>query len=105
MLSIILEELEEERPDLFVHAPCGNIQPVQLIIELSTNKGDLTLICWIPQTLIEKVIVYNQKGKCYVGNYEKELAEVTLALTELGYTSFQLIRYYKTVKDFKYEVD
>lgn len=105
MLTVILEKLEEERPDLFVHAPCGNIQPVQLIIELDTNQGELTLICWIPQTLIEKVIFYNEKGKCYVADYAEGLEEVTLALAELGYMSYQVRHYYKTVRDFKYEVD
>lgn len=105
MLSEILENLESNRPDLFVHAPCGNIQPVQLIIELLTNQGPLTMVCWIPQTIIEKVIFYSEGKKCYVGDYHSELHEATTELAKLGYTSYSILNYYKTVKDFKYEVE
>ncbi|MDF0479214.1 hypothetical protein OL233_02840 [Vagococcus sp. PNs007] len=103
MLKLI-RELEERRPDLFVFAPCGNIQPLQVIVDFKTAKGELTAVCWVPDTVIERVTLYQGETKLSSYLLDTESEQLAHYLLENGYLELEISRIKKTTRNFTYEL-
>ncbi|MGX7058453.1 hypothetical protein [Vagococcus humatus] len=103
MLTEWLENLEETRPDMFINARCGVIQPLQLVVVLETDKGPLTMICHIPDTVIEFVLLQEKERTIFKTDYQGNLQPIDSFLSENNYSQVQVKQFYKTISDFKYD--
>lgn len=103
MLELI-KELEEKRPDLFVFAPCGNIQPLQVIVDFKTSRGELTAVCWVPSTTIERITLYQGDTKLSSYLVETETEQLEQDLDEKGYLELEINHVKKTTRNFTYKL-